>query len=96
MQLLAALAALAPWGYDRYQTFSGMFENRPGKLQNFNGFASHEIKFRNELTNCEDVLVEEGLGIAFFSCNPGRDQWNTVMVSVPVVYQLEDHIVVFI
>lgn len=96
MQLLAALAALAPWGYERYQTFSAMFENRPGKLQNFNGFASHEVKFRNELANCEDVLVEEGMGIAFLSCNPERDQWNTVMVSAPVVYMPDHHIVVFI
>ena len=67
--------------YDRYQAFSSILENRPGKLQNYNGFASHEVKFRNELRNCEDVLVEEGMGIAFLSCNPERDQWNTVMVS---------------
>ncbi|KAE8824774.1 hypothetical protein CFE70_008849 [Pyrenophora teres f. teres 0-1] len=56
-----------------------MLENRPSKLQNFNGFVSHEVKFRDELRNCEDVLVEEGMGIAFLSCNPERDQWNTVM-----------------
>ena len=25
--------------------------------------------------------MEETLGIAFLSCDPGRDRWNTVMVS---------------
>jgi arylesterase/paraoxonase len=54
--------------------------NRPGKFENVNKFKSHEVKFRDQLRNCEDVLFEEGMGIAFLSCNPERDQWNTVMV----------------
>jgi arylesterase/paraoxonase len=58
-----------------------MMANRPGKFQNLNNFKSHEVKFRNQLRNCEDVLLEEGMGIAFLSCNPQRDQWNTVMGS---------------
>ncbi|RMZ72256.1 Six-bladed beta-propeller [Pyrenophora seminiperda CCB06] len=97
MQYLAALAALAPWAYDRYQAFSTMLENRPGKLQNFNGFGSHEVKFRNELRNCEDVLVEEGMGIAFLSCNPERDQWNTVMGTLvpPVAGKEPPHIWIY-
>lgn len=48
---------------------------------NFNTFKSHEIKFQDRVRNCEDVLIEEGMGVAFLSCDPGRDQWNTVMVS---------------
>ncbi|KAI4956356.1 hypothetical protein J4E91_000567 [Alternaria rosae] len=65
--------------YDRYLGFSTIFANRPGNFENVNHFKSHEIKFRDRLRNCEDVLVEEDMGIAFLSCNPERDQWNTVM-----------------
>jgi arylesterase/paraoxonase len=78
-QYLIALALLAPYVYDRYLALSAMLANRPGKFQNLNNFKSHEVKFRDQLRNCEDVLFEEGMGIAFLSCNPGRDQWNTVM-----------------
>ncbi|KAF1834150.1 hypothetical protein BDW02DRAFT_525959 [Decorospora gaudefroyi] len=76
---LIALAILAPYVYDRYVIFSGLWANRPSKFQNLNSFKNHEVKFRDRLRNCEDVLLEEGMGIAFLSCNPGRDQWNTVM-----------------
>ncbi|EDU50102.1 hypothetical protein TUN199_07158 [Pyrenophora tritici-repentis] len=94
---LAALAALSPWVYDRYQALSAMLENRPGRLQNFNGFGSHEVKFRDELRNCEDVLVEENMGIAFLSCNPERDQWNTVMGTLvqPVAGKEPPHIWIY-
>jgi len=77
--LIAAIAIAAPWVYDRYLGFSTIFANRPGKFENVNHFKSHEVKFRDRLRNCEDVLVEEEMGIAFLSCNPERDQWNTVM-----------------
>jgi hypothetical protein len=80
MQYLIALAIIAPYVYDRYVAFSAILANRPGSLQNLNRFKSHEVKFRDQLRNCEDVLLEEAMGIAFLSCNPGRDQWNTVMV----------------
>jgi arylesterase/paraoxonase len=60
---------------------SVLLANSPGKYNNLNTFKSHEIKFRDQLRNCEDVLLDEAMGIAFVSCNPGRDQWNTVMVS---------------
>ncbi|KAF1940494.1 hypothetical protein EJ02DRAFT_406476 [Clathrospora elynae] len=76
---LIALAVIAPYLYDRYVALSGMLANRPGSFQNLNKFESHEIKFQDQLRNCEDVLLEEGMGIAFLSCNPGRDRWNTVM-----------------
>lgn len=62
------------------ETQGTIFANRPGKFENVNHFKSHEVKFRDRLRNCEDVLVEEDMGIAFLSCNPERDQWNTVMV----------------
>ena len=76
--LLAAL--LAPWLYDRYHAFAPMLANRPSLFQSLNTFKSHEIKYRDQLRNCEDVIIEKSLGIAFLSCDPGRDRWNTVMV----------------
>jgi hypothetical protein len=43
-------------------------------------FKSYKIKFPDVLRNCEDVLLDEELGIAYLSCDPGRDWWNAVMV----------------
>jgi arylesterase/paraoxonase len=53
-----------------------------------NNFKSHEIKFADQIRNCEDVIIEETLGIAFLGCDPGRDRWNTVMVSSISYYQM--------
>ncbi|KAH6620061.1 hypothetical protein C7974DRAFT_426278 [Boeremia exigua] len=73
------LALISPWLYERYITLSTLVTNRPSAFQNLNTFKSHDVLFRDELRNCEDVIVEKSLGIAFISCDPGRDQWNTVM-----------------
>ena len=73
---------IGPYLYDRGVTFSGMLANRPGKFENLNLFKEHQVKFAQRMRNCEDVLIEEGMGVAFVSCNPGRDQWNTVMVRI--------------
>jgi len=53
----------------------------PGNFQNLHTFKSHGVKYQDRLQNCEDVIMEESLGMAFLSCDPGRDRWNTVMVS---------------
>lgn len=58
-----------------------MLANAPAKLEGFNSFKSYEIKFADQIRNCEDVILEESLGVALLSCDPGRDRWNTVMVS---------------
>jgi arylesterase/paraoxonase len=79
IQYLIALALLAPYVFERYIALSALLANRPGKFQSLNNFKSHEITFQDQLRNCEDVLLEEEMGMAFLSCNPGRDQWNTVM-----------------
>ncbi|CAO2657305.1 Nn.00g034310.m01.CDS01 [Neocucurbitaria sp. VM-36] len=76
---LIALAIIAPYLYDRYTALSAIAANRPGKLQKIYNIKGHEVKFQDQIRNCEDVLVEEGMGIAFLSCDPGRDRWNTVM-----------------
>ncbi|KAF2132412.1 calcium-dependent phosphotriesterase [Dothidotthia symphoricarpi CBS 119687] len=74
---LLILAALSPWLYDRYQAISTVVANRPGKFRGLYNIKSHEIKFQDQIRNCEDVIIEDG--IAFLSCDPGRDRWNTVM-----------------
>jgi hypothetical protein len=79
-QYLVLLAALSPWLYDRYLGLSTMLANRPGKIQYVNNFKSMEIECTECVRNCEDVILEEELGLAILSCDPGRDRWNTVMV----------------
>ncbi|KAF1958887.1 calcium-dependent phosphotriesterase [Byssothecium circinans] len=73
------LAIVVPFFYDRYLTISHVLSHRAGKLQEVYNIKSHEILFRDRVRNCEDVLMEENLGIAILSCDPGRDRWNTVM-----------------
>ncbi|KAJ4383968.1 hypothetical protein N0V86_000812 [Didymella sp. IMI 355093] len=73
------LAVVAPWLYDRYTAFAPMAASRPGILQNLQTYTSHEVKYQDRLRNCEDIIMERTLGIAFLSCDPGRDRWNTVM-----------------
>ena len=86
-QYLALVVLIAPYVYDRYVGLSTMMSNRPGKMQPVNNFSSYEIKFHDRIRNCEDILLEEDLGIAFLSCDPGRDRWNTVMVILlPRIY----------
>lgn len=53
----------------------------PDKLTKVNAFKEHEVKFRDLLKNCEDVILVEEQQVALLSCDTGRDNWNTVMVS---------------
>ncbi|KAH4234913.1 hypothetical protein HBI06_058030 [Parastagonospora nodorum] len=76
---LVLFAVAAPYFYDRYLAFSNIVANGPGKLEPVYAFSSHELKFTDKLKNCEDLILHEELGIAFLSCDPGRDRWNTVM-----------------
>jgi arylesterase/paraoxonase len=69
-----------PHIYDRYLGIYGLLTNSPDKLERVYEFKNHDIKFADQIRNCEDVILEEKLGIAFLSCDPGRDRWNTVMV----------------
>lgn len=39
----------------------------------------HAVLFADRIRNCEDGFVVPELGVAFLSCDPGRDGWNTVM-----------------
>jgi arylesterase/paraoxonase len=69
-----------PHLYDRYVGIYDLLVNGPDKIEPIYTFKHHEIKFADQIRNCEDVILEEELGIAFLSCDPGRDRWNSVMV----------------
>ncbi|KAI0895702.1 hypothetical protein F4806DRAFT_467662 [Annulohypoxylon nitens] len=73
-----ALAALVPFLYDSYMRLSVIFNNAPGKLVHINNL-KYEIKFEDSVRDCEDALLIESKGLAIFSCDPGRESYNTVM-----------------
>ncbi|KAI1459937.1 hypothetical protein F4805DRAFT_465886 [Annulohypoxylon moriforme] len=73
-----ALAALAPFLYDSYIRLSTIFNNAPGKLVHLNNLKS-EIRFQDSIRSCEDALLVESKGLAIFSCDTGRESYNTVM-----------------
>lgn len=72
---------MAPYIRDRYIALSILLANAPGRFEGSYSVKSYEIKFADQIRNCEDVVLEESLGIAFLGCDPGRDRWNTGMVS---------------
>jgi len=57
-------------------TFYGNHPSRLPSISNIN----YEIKFADMTRNCEDGILDEANDILILSCDPGRDQWNTVMV----------------
>lgn len=68
--------------YKRLQAIWALDKNAPGKLHVFSALPASSVKFTDQLRNCEDVILLDGLkGWALLSCDAGRDNWNTVMVS---------------
>jgi arylesterase / paraoxonase len=57
-----------------------LWTNRPSAIPEFSAFSSFDVKFENVARNCEDGVLDDELGIAYISCDPGRDRWNTVIV----------------
>jgi arylesterase / paraoxonase len=43
-----------------------------------------EVILKDRLKYCEDVLFDHDNGLAIVSGDPGRGEWNTVMVSLVV------------
>ncbi|KAI1414092.1 hypothetical protein F5Y13DRAFT_159710 [Hypoxylon sp. FL1857] len=76
---ILALAALSPILYDSYIRLSIIFNNAPDKLAKLNNLKSFEVKFEDSVRNCEDALLVESKGLAIFSCDAGRESYNTVM-----------------
>lgn len=42
----------------------------------------YQVNLKDDVRNCEDILINEEEAFMLLSCDPGRDEWNTVMVSV--------------
>lgn len=57
--------------------------NAPDRLVKVNNLRSHQFKFSDRIRSCEDVLFLEEHGLAVIACDPGRERWNTVLVSPP-------------
>ena len=73
--------------YKRLQALWALDSSAPGKLKAISAFPIHDVKFGDQLKNCEDAIILDGLdGWALLSCDSGRDQWNTVMVSLQEIY----------
>jgi arylesterase/paraoxonase len=82
-QAILLALVLGPFLYQRISLVLSLKDNAPGKIQSRSAFTSYEVKFAEQLRNCEDVILPEGLdGLAILSCDEGRDRWNTVMVSL--------------
>ncbi|KAF2216395.1 hypothetical protein CERZMDRAFT_119897 [Cercospora zeae-maydis SCOH1-5] len=70
---------LSAFIYSRWPTLQLFYTNHPSRLLNVNTVGEYEIKFRDTVRNCEDIYLNEEQGWALLSCDPGRDEWNTVM-----------------
>lgn len=58
----------------------GFYANAPERIQHINNVKNLQIKFADQIRNCEDLALDPHEGFAILSCDPGRDTWNTVMV----------------
>lgn len=82
VQTVLLLAAVSPVFLDAFQRVMLLWNNAPGRLATINTFKSYEVKFADKTRNCEDALIIESKGIAIVGCDPGRERYNTVMVSL--------------
>lgn len=89
---VGVLGMLSPWLYGRYNAISVIVGNRPGNLPEINAFSAHQVLYEDTIRNCEHGLLEENEGFALLSCDPGRDWWNTVMVSAKVLFRLTERV----
>lgn len=63
-----------------------MYNNAPERFLDINNLQSPEVKFSDTIKSCEDVLLVESKGLAIVACDPGREVWNTVMVSLVIQF----------
>lgn len=77
LQQLAVL--LSAFVYYRSNLLLTLYHNAPGRLESINRIGSFDIHFQDIIRNCEDIDLDETDGFALISCDPGRDEWNTVM-----------------
>lgn len=79
--MVLLLSPLYTYLFARFWTLSVLVANTPHKLVGFNAFSDYDLRFRDEVKNCEDAVIVQGEGTAILSCDPGRDARNTVMGS---------------
>ncbi|KAK2071184.1 hypothetical protein P8C59_005627 [Phyllachora maydis] len=77
--LLGLAGLLTPFLYERFGVLSLGYYNAPTRLPRHANFRSLEIRFADQIRNCEDVLLVESHQLALLACDPGRERWNTVM-----------------
>ncbi|EPS40153.1 hypothetical protein H072_6034 [Dactylellina haptotyla CBS 200.50] len=77
--ITVAIAALSPYLYDVGRSIRLVAVNAPWNMPEVANFTSYEIRFGDQLRNCEDIFLDTDNGIAIISCDPGRDKWNMVM-----------------
>ncbi|KAF3759969.1 hypothetical protein M406DRAFT_348657 [Cryphonectria parasitica EP155] len=77
--IVLLLAALATFLAARVQVLSLAYFNAPARMPKHTNFTSFEVKFADQVRNCEDVVLIEDRGLALLACDPGREIWNTVM-----------------
>ncbi|POS75801.1 hypothetical protein DHEL01_v205802 [Diaporthe helianthi] len=77
--LVVFIAALAALLVARFRVLSLIYLNAQERMPRHANFSSHEIKFADQVRNCEDAVLLENRGIAILVCDEGRENWNTVM-----------------
>jgi hypothetical protein len=75
------LAPLSAYLAARVRVLSLAYYNAPERMPRHANFTSYDVKFRDQIRSCEDVLLLENRRVALLACDPGRETWNTVMVS---------------
>lgn len=81
---LSLLVLLIAFIYARWSILPTFYLNAPGRLTPINAVnseGSYEVRFKHFIRNCEDIHLNEEEGWILLSCDPGRDKWNTVLVS---------------
>lgn len=76
---------LGPYLADRYLIPVLLYKNYPSRLQSVSAFKDYKILFKDVVRNCEDTAIDEAQGVAFVTCDSGRDYWNTVLVGVAIL-----------
>lgn len=75
------VAGVSAFIYSRASLLYIFYANAPDRLPRINNVKNLQIKFADQIRNCEDMAIDTFEGFAILSCDPGRDGWNTVMVS---------------
>lgn len=79
-QSAALVATISAFIYSRASLFYIFYANAPERLQRMNNVKNLQVKFVDKIRYCEDVAIDTFEGFAILSCDPGRGNWNTVMV----------------